>query len=933
MADPKRAPWPISILCLILATMCQAESARQDDRLGASTQVSKETSPGQESAPPRPVVSVPAKRVAGQRIPLHFQLTPTEWKRVFKEDDWPYYVRLNDTLHRSRTSFEPFGRQDHSRYLDVAELIRTGRNKRYEFDPGMYRVALVLLDVAMLDPADPGTPVHFDAFSTNEVKFEIVPEDSAEARLLRQGTSYEGKTIPEWLDELSSLDFRTRQGVPSMLARIGRPAIPALMQLMEMNDPRGRYAAEALGKMGEDAQEVLGSLLEMARSPQSTNNTRSFIVRGLQHAQWAAAEIVPVLATMAVDPAEDKGLRRTATFALGSLGLPAKTALLQLMKVQDAQQRMWATGALERVVVDGGEKTRPQYYIDLIEANPFDENVPNYLTRTKDGAISNGYVGKSHPLSQKIKGIYREELGENPNPQVAMNLARIIQTQLANTALQWSVNSSRGSGKPWMREDPAESFVTLAEVLQLGFKQAEPETEMWRSFGTALAKFYLLRGDWEGMNNVLLQLGQEPIPREERPWLHAPPTDWSKLRARWQRADPSLRSGTCSLILRFELQGKGLPGIHVLVKYPPKPTSMYRSGVRSDTLFYSPYPLRTDHRASFGYKYDRDRSQTRYAVSDVSGRVRLDRLPETRVLLEVLIPTGNFEAAGRGWDVLMETDPGHLRRLSQGGDREALWPHESVAQITLESGKTFFYPKLVVRPQMSVGLNIAQWDAIDPQDFALRWYGPWENAATYEVEMILSAPAETPSVPERAPVLRRASATTRQTSWPVGEKGVDGLRLAPGNIYQFEVQARGENNQVLSRLPRTTVWAPWPDQETDSPVRHMDMVTQSPIHQGVYKRGSYQGHLPGGKEETLNQRLDRFLQDYPKAFERNYARVGHAWLTWHGGNKAAARRELLELIGELPEGNVARHTATHLLSRLDEGLAPPPRLDFTAGEE
>ena len=159
------------------------------------------------------------------------------------------------------------------------------------------------------------------------------------------------------------------------------------------------------------------------------------------------------------------------------------------------------------------------------------------------------------------------------------------------------------------------------------------------------------------------------------------------------------------------------------------------------------------------------------------------------------------------------------------------------------------------------------------------------------------------------------------------------LRLAPGNIYQLEVKALDENNAVLSRLPRTTVWVPWPGQDTDPPIRHMDMLTQSPIHHGVFMRVKYQGHLPGGKEETLNQRLDRFLKDCPKAFERNYARVGHAWLEWHRGSKAAARKELLELITELPQRNVARYTAIRLLSRLDQGAEAPRRLDFVVGSE
>ncbi|MBN1419652.1 MAG: hypothetical protein JXP34_12815, partial [Planctomycetes bacterium] len=891
------------------------------------------------ASPPPPVLASPGTVVEGTRILVPFEIPASEWEMVCEENAWPCHVRINGKDYSSRVGYGPFAPSKRAAILDLFGGI--DRRAAPSFPPGTYRVALVFKDIGATKGA---ATIHFDAFSSDEVEFVVVAKDSPEAARIRTGPEYEGKTIGEWIAELGAADLDVTSGAVAVLAKIGRPAVPALMGLLEDEDPRGYGAANALGDMGEAAAGALPRLLEIARGedsrprrvPGETRSPRWCVVNALGKMAWAADRIVPVLEGIARDPEGEEILRRTAVFSLGDLGKPAVPAVRGLTHAEEEDLRGWAIAALQRALEKGGETTRKEFYTALIEADPFAPEVPGYLTKTKDGAISNGYRGKSHPLSERIKGLCRERLARDPDPQVAWNLARIIETQLANTEIEWSVNGWGASGH-WMREDPAESYATLEPVLELGFPRAAPGTDLWRNMGAGLAKLRLLRGDWDGMNAALVKLGQHPIPEEERPWLHAPPKDWSDLRAAWRAADPSMRSGECGLALRFEKDGAGLAGVHVLIKVAPEPSHVSRSGEVADTLFLMPNPLDGGDRESFGYMVDADRAKTRYAVSDATGVVRFDGLPPVKIRMEVLIPTGNFAEARRDWDLLIETEPGRFQRAAIYGGGDVITPRHPIAQIDLKPGETVVYPKLRIQGQMERGTGFDEWLRIDPSGHILSWegLGPAASAGdvTYELELILSAPPQHPAETRAAPVLRSGKEKTEDPSWMLRARGIGALRLAPGNIYLLEVKALDAKGHVLARLPRTYAWVPWPGRETEPPAREEDMLKNSPIHHGVYMRGTYSGHLPNGKEESLDERLDRFLRDYPDAFERNYARVGRAWLDWHGGKTTDARRQLRQISGELPDGNVARETAAWLLAKMERGDDPPKRLDFVASSE
>jgi hypothetical protein len=410
---------------------------------------------------------------------------------------------------------------------------------------------------------------------------------------------------------------------------------------------------------------------------------------------WAATQATPVLRELVH---ERDSLCRNAMRALAELSPEAVPMLRGWMEHDSAQIRRWATDILAETLINSGQASRLQFYREVIERDRFDENVPDCLPQLYLGDYSVGPDSKPHPLAQEIKALYRQRLEENPDPQTAWNLARIIQRHLAATHIEWAVGTSVVSTR-WLRVDPAENYVRMADVLERGFQCAEEQSQLWRKLGTALAKVRLLQGDWHGMNAALERMGEAPIPDEERPRLAAPPVDWTNLRAKWQAAALSMRSGDCSLVLRFEKDGRGLAGTHVLLQAKPRPnpSRLSHTGIRIDSILLSPCPIPRYSNESFGYRAEGKRARTRYAVSGESGMVRFDKLPEMDLHMEVLIPTGNFTEEARDWELLIETQAGRFEKTARLGHPEAIHPHDPEAQLRLKSGTTFDYPKLQVR--------------------------------------------------------------------------------------------------------------------------------------------------------------------------------------------------------------------------------------------
>jgi len=759
-----------------------------------------------------------------------------------------------------------------------------------------------------------------------------LPNSQAEPQGNADQVKYEGRTIDEWMAQWDSRVSDNIDAATNALIKIGRPAVPAMIEEIERRSNHGWHAMGVLSKMGPEAEEAIPWLIEAALDKDlrfgdvglSPAAYRGTVIYSLSHITWARQRVIPVLQRVAQDAEENADVRASAIWALSNIPKEAMPIIVKLTEAEDRRIRDSARSAIAEVMDKEGRLTKSGYYTHLIEKDPFDPSVPEYLWSTK-GIIN---LGRPHPLTQRIKKLYRERLASEPNPELAWRLATIIQNGLRNTNLEWAAPAGGGTVRS-PREDPAESYVTLAEVLELGFRHAQANSQLWRKFGIALAKLRLLQGDWVRMNATLKNLGQEPIPAKSRPWLAAPPDDWQDdLHTKWQVADDLMRSGDCSLEFKIEKDGKGLKGVHFLVKRAPEPTNVTNTGISTDTLFFAPYPLKD--LGSFGYRA-KDRPLTRYAISDESGIVRFDKLPDIPVKVEVLVPTPNFLEAVSNWDLWMEVEPGKYKIAKIYGGADAVGAGKPPPVEELKQGQTVYYPKLVVRP--AFGFSIGDWTCVDKDNFVLSW-APMDLAtraktARCELEMFLSAPPDSADQVTHAPVLQSAKIIVEDNRWPVGEKGVGELRLEPGNIYVFEVRALDASGVVIARWPRTRVWTPWGHRTSDPPYASVpifvrsDVSNRPPIHHRVWHDGSFDKT----RKDRLREKVARFLSDSSSAFEYEYVRMGKAWLDWHDDHQSA-RRQLEQLVKEFPEGNVARGTALWIIQQIDQSKEPPKRLLF-----
>jgi hypothetical protein len=625
---------------------------------------------------------------------------------------------------------------------------------------------------------------------------------------------------------------------------------------------------------------------------------------------------------VAADASETEAGRQRAISSLGKMGAAAEPVLKALANNRDYATRKFANHALAESAIAAG-RSKEDVYQEIIDRNPLDPNVADYLVRTK----YRYNAGRIHPPTQRVKALIREKLAEQPDAELALTLATIIRNGLANTDVTFSAPSNSGGGE-WEREDPAESYVTMAEALEKGFANAPKGSDLAGVIGRSLARLRLLQGDWDGMNAVLTKLGQEPIPPAARSKLPAPPFDWTNLRRDWQPADPSMRSGNCAIDFLFNKGGKGLAGAHVLIKLPPDPQLERRSGIRSDTLLWATSPLEVRPYDPFGYRAS-DRAMTRYGVSDAAGKIRIEGLPKVPIVVEILIPSSNFAEPGIDWDLLMEVAPGDIRPTWRG-DPNSISHIDGPAVVELKEGETVHYPTMIIRPQLR--LNVAEWSKVDPENFVLEWasVGADPTVDHYELDMMLTAPNESPN---HLPSQRAIQSTTQQVieaRWPVGRLGVGGQRLRPGNIYMFEVRAMDGEGNVKARLPKTRVWVPWTHKESLPPEVGDDPISGVPVTDRQWWRSSV---IRGdGTQTELPERIEAYLQGDSRRFEYEYVRLGAAWLDCLTEFKETGRQELEKLARELPEGNVVRGTARALLRQLDAGQELSKRLEFVADQ-
>ena len=739
---------------------------------------------------------------------------------------------------------------------------------------------------------------------------------------------FEGSTIRA-ADEVADLiadwdkqNFSQRQKTLKSLAAMGAKAVPPITKLIEDNDRRAAFAMQTLAEMGDAARPALPTLIKLAQDKDAKNPEgwtwnvpiRSLLFSNLRKMSWASGELLPVLQQVGNDTSETDQLRSSAVGALGGMGPKAEPALTEFMLSDVASIRSRAANAIASIQTKAG-KSKAQAWSEVIERNPFDSNVPDYIASAKGMYNS----GKLDPLTQRIKKLHRDKLAEKPDAQIAWQLATIIISGLSRADLQWAspTNSYR---QMTGREDPNESFETLAEVLGIVLEHTGPKSELHNKAGLSLARLRLLQGDWSGMNAMLRKLGQQPVPADLRPNLSAPPSDWKNLKDGWQLADKSMRSGDCGIEFRFVRRGRkltGVKGVHVLVKLRPEPERVWSTGVRVDTLFFATMPFGQEPFGGFGYR-GADRHLTRYGISNENGVVRIENLPNKPMKVEFLVPTGNFAEVGHKWDLLMATSDG--AKSAMYGTPDAVDPNKPPALIELKEGKTVRSPMFFIQSKLTTA--IGDWQAVDPANFVLKWSNPRElEIESYKLNLSLSAPMQFPSMAERTPKIVTQTIKTTEPSWSIGERGVGNLKLAPGNIYAVQVEAvRGGTTVASTSIQR--IWVPWTHRKCDAPKSGRGGFGNGPsFYNDIWLRTSANGR-------PLEERLPEAIESTPSMFETEYYQLCMAWLDLHK-NKVGATDKLRELL-KLPPGNIVRSSAQSLLDAHKDGLAIPKRFKFVA---
>lgn len=727
------------------------------------------------------------------------------------------------------------------------------------------------------------------------------------------------RSVEEWIRDWDANKFQQSQKAKASLIKIGEAAVPPLTRLVRENHMHAGYAIKTLAEMGSVARPALPELLKLARNKAAKKpdgwtwnvSIRTILFMSLGKMSWASEQLVPLLEQVGNDADETDQIRSAAVRALRGMGPDALPALQEFATSGSDGVRQSAVGAIVEIKEKAG-KLRTATLQEIIESNPFDSNVPTYLANMK--RIYN--LGRLHPPTQQVKQIYRDELQKKPNPQTAWQLATIIRDGLAGSELMWSAPSDSYSSRR-NREDPAENQETLASALTLAFEHSQPDSELRKKAGLSLAKLRLLQGDWSGMNDMLVSLGQKPVPAERRPQLPPPPLNWDNLEHDWQPADEAVRTGTCGIAFRFLRRGRplrGIQGVHVLVKKQP-PAQRGFGGIRADTLLYATQPMLAGPFDSFGYR-GQDRNQCRYGVTNKNGFVRFEGLPKMPVLVEVLIPTANFAENGHTWDLLMETANG--LQIADRSDPLSVDTNKPPAVVELQEGEVIRYPAMFVRPQLSA--NVDDWDQVG-DDFELTWDGPrTADVDHYNVRLSLSAPTQHPGIQTLTPSIVTETVQVKERAWAMGERGVGKLRLVPGNMYLIGIDAMS-GGDVVASLPGCRVWVPWKHRKTDPPLTGLSSSRPAFYH-SIWLRTNANG-------KSLEERLPALISGSPEMFETEYHRLGMAWLDLHK-KKANAAADLRKLADELPMGNVVRTTAESLLKASANDEQIPKRLKFVA---
>jgi len=160
---------------------------------------------------------------------------------------------------------------------------------------------------------------------------------------------HKGKPVSHWIEALGGADLDTREWAIDALRRIGKPAVPPLIEaLKDENTAVQGNAVRTLGEIGSEADTAVPALMQLLESEQGLVNER---------VQKALIDIGEPAVPALIDKLRGKSERgrRVAAEILSSIGKAAVPALVETFKRQDAQVRRCAVGALGSIGHDAAE--------------------------------------------------------------------------------------------------------------------------------------------------------------------------------------------------------------------------------------------------------------------------------------------------------------------------------------------------------------------------------------------------------------------------------------------------------------------------------------------------------------------------------------------------------------------------------------------------
>jgi HEAT repeat protein len=303
-----------------------------------------------------------------------------------------------------------------------------------------------------------------DAAQATDALVKRLKDDYVDARvaaaraLVQIDPANRNLAVPVLVASLADEKAFVREVVPDQLARMGKPAVPALIEALKSENPRVRCEVlRVLGKIGAEANESLPAVLRALKDePWSVRAAAASALATMgPEAKRAVPELVKMLddrytragATAALarlDPAALEGKmaifikalqggdwwsRCDAANALGLMGPAARPALPALQETLfdlDESVRSAAAEALKRVRAEQGA------------GKPLERLSPRLRVRYAQGRLCVNLAGSSEglavtwPLPKEIRGPLRESIDPNKQfPEVLLYRGNDMEKYLA----------------------------------------------------------------------------------------------------------------------------------------------------------------------------------------------------------------------------------------------------------------------------------------------------------------------------------------------------------------------------------------------------------------------------------------------------------------------------------------------------------------------